>query len=399
MHTALRAGVLGMAKRIDAIALGLTSKWSQHRAIATPVLTGSIALLVLTWVWSRVAADALALARNAGDAWQTGDYLINYEGGFIRRGLIGQIILSIASDQSSVLWLAFGIQIGALAVVTVAAFALFLRTNMTAGWLALLLSPAFLLFPGLDPVGGTRKELLVLAVVALFALVARFRLPEWVLLLPCAMYPLIVLSHEMAALAAPSILYLIWFRYRGIDGRSWRRRTLFIFVTAVAVSGSLLASLFPGTTTQSEAICVSLMRLGVREALCGGPIEYLGTSSAEAFKFLASLYPSMWSYLGLAALSTLPFAALGSKIRFWWLAAISTLMLTPLYLLGIDYGRWIFFDASMLSLVLLATWQRDTRTPWKVPLVVSIAYFSLWAVPYTPGGSSAPLVVYLAQSL
>ncbi len=319
------------------------------------------------------------------------------KGGFIRRGLTGQLILTFADDQASALWLAFWMQIWALAILTMSAYILFLKTIMTCGWLALLLSPAFLLFPGLDPVGGTRKEVLALAVVAMFALVARFKLPEWVLLIPCGAYPLIVLSHELAALCAPVILYLIWFRYRELPTPEWHQNALFAYVTAVAVGGVASSIVFSGTIEQSEAICESVMELGVREALCGGPIDYLGTSSIEAFRLVASLYPSMWSFFGIAAVSLLPFAALGSTARFWRLAASSLFILLPLYVLAIDYGRWIYLGTSMLSIVLLVTWQLDTRRPWRVPFPVAIAFVSLWAVPYTPGGANSPLVAYLTH--
>jgi len=46
-----------------------------------------------------------------GNNWKTGDWLINYEGGWIRRGLIGQVLYEISAGFGvSLLWSAFFLQ-------------------------------------------------------------------------------------------------------------------------------------------------------------------------------------------------------------------------------------------------------------------------------------------------
>jgi hypothetical protein len=365
-------------------------------------LNSALAVVGVVWSISQVWRDGWGLASRAGDAWQTGDWLINYAGGFVRRGLAGEIVQRFSTDQPGTLWLVFWLQMTALAVLGIGGLVLFFRTDRSPGWLALLLSPAFMLFPGLNVVGGARKEILILAVVALLALIVRLQLRTWWLAIPFALYPVAVFSHEVGALAAPVMLYLVWSFYSTRKKASWHRFAGLTYVSFVAVAGLVVAALAPGNAQQASEICDSWVQIGVRDALCGGPIDYLKTTTSEAFDFVRSLYPGIWLYLGLAALALLPLLALGVTRRFWLLVGMTYLCLIPLFALGIDYGRWIYIATSLTSLAILATWEHETLRPWNVPEVGALAYVLLWTVPYTYGAPSMPLfnvlVAYFYQS-
>lgn len=286
----------------------------------------------------QVWRNGWALASEAGDAWQTGDWLINYAGGFVRRGLSGQIVQFFSSDQASTLFWVFLVQMTSLLVVGGAAVILCFRTDREPAWLALLLSPAFLLFPGLNVVGGARNEVLILAVVALLALVVGMQLPPWWLLLPYALYPFAVFSHEIGALAASVMIYLEWTYRRTHDSPFWQRSLDLAYISFIAIAGLMSASIAPGSAQQAAEICYLWVQLGVRDGLCSGPIDFLKTTTSEAFDFVRSQYPGMWSNLGLAALSLLPFVALGVVRRFWLLVGATCVCLIPLFALGSTTG-------------------------------------------------------------
>ena len=51
----------------------------------------TVALVVVVISFWIVARQAFGPASQGGDAWQTGDWMINYAGGLVRRGLTGEI--------------------------------------------------------------------------------------------------------------------------------------------------------------------------------------------------------------------------------------------------------------------------------------------------------------------
>jgi hypothetical protein len=57
-------------------------------------------------------------ARSATEIWNLADWLINYQGGFIRRGLIGQIIYAISGNAPNTLWITYALQATAYLILT-----------------------------------------------------------------------------------------------------------------------------------------------------------------------------------------------------------------------------------------------------------------------------------------
>src|ERR1051325_6451076 len=94
--------------------------------------------------------------------WVTGDWLINYSNGFIRRGLIGEVgrQLYYAAGVSPV-WII--VICKALCYATICLSLLLLAAKRTIGLIeiALLIWPALLPFEINDPLGSGRKEIVL----------------------------------------------------------------------------------------------------------------------------------------------------------------------------------------------------------------------------------------------
>ena len=67
--------------------------------------------------------------------YTTSDWLINYQGGMVRRGFIGQLIFSLTSTYSNTLLLLFCIQIIVALVTLWLVLKLFFSTEKTTSWL------------------------------------------------------------------------------------------------------------------------------------------------------------------------------------------------------------------------------------------------------------------------
>ena len=105
---------------------------------------------------------------NGGNGWKTGDWLINYSAGPVRRGLTGTIFLGISELGIPLLWLTYAAQVAIYAVIFALVLKLYKHTERSIFWLLILFSPAFLLFSFYDIQGGFRKEIIVFSVLLSF---------------------------------------------------------------------------------------------------------------------------------------------------------------------------------------------------------------------------------------
>ena len=116
------------------------------------------------------------IAAGGGGAWQTGDWLLNYSAGFIRRGMTGEIIFFISPTGELAVTIVTVTQFVLIATIQVSALILFLRTPRTPIWLMIVFSPAAGLFGFLNPDAFMRKEILPIAAIALMAIIFRAKL-------------------------------------------------------------------------------------------------------------------------------------------------------------------------------------------------------------------------------
>src|SRR5262249_42297614 len=146
------------------------------------------------------ATDAVGFARAAHE-WILGDWVISYAVGFVRRGLIGELLrhvgilsgVSIGSLGASSQIVSFGVMLSGL-------FWLGRKLQPEPSLLLFLVSPATLLFPLYSFDGGYRKEVLFLALlVAVGVHVTRQAVTGHgtaACLLIAAVAPVVVLAHE-----------------------------------------------------------------------------------------------------------------------------------------------------------------------------------------------------------
>jgi len=154
--------------------------------------------------------------------YATTDFLINYEGGFVRRGLLGQCLLGLADAH------VIG-PIEAIELLSVTSYLIFvcfyiiqLRAIRNIDWVPLfilLFSPALTLFPLNDGRAFERKEMLFLPSIVAHLLVYPTRNYRTYRLLSLGLVgvlgALYVLVHEgLFLLGIPVHLLLMWTRFR-----------------------------------------------------------------------------------------------------------------------------------------------------------------------------------------
>lgn len=301
--------------------------------------------------------------------WLISDWMINYQGGFIRRGLPGEVLLLISHAlHISLVPLIVVSYLFFFSVLFLAARRLAINSSRNFWVIAIVLSPAFLSFQLLHPQAGYRKEIIFLAALALFAVLQRNKTltsgqsTAYVV----AIAVIGTLSHEAIFLYLPYFVPVLL-----LSGCSYAKT--FKQVAPASIAGLLAFALcahYPGNQTTVSAMCRSLgysLSAGRVDQVCGsGAIHYLlnsrefarqETSEAIARLHYFRVYPL------LALIAALPL--IGISVHFWlgrfrkevtfiWAAfAITFLGSLVLFRYGIDWGRWIYIHIVSISILLL----------------------------------------------
>ena len=348
--------------------------------------------------------------------WILGDWLINYQGGFVRRGLVGQIIFLLSS------WLHLSPLLIAVAVALVAYLLLYWsiwKLMANSSWrlwvLAAFISPALLGF-AVAARGGFHKDVLFLASLAvLLVLLMRKDVKGWILAayiaLTCAFC---ILSHEALFVYLPYVLAALVIGMREI-----KRAAAIALIPLIFVMASFYAvTTHRGTAQTVAAICSALGKESQR--VCGGAVSqlsYTSTSARQETIDITTLYHYYRVYPPLGLLALIPIAmgfadlwktpTLRRDLKLLAVAAaVSFAMSLTLFYYAQDWGRWIYIHLFSLFLILLFLDDRrqsDIRTA--VPLGISggktrialvgallFIYATCWNL---PNYSGTPVLGYL----
>ena len=340
-------------------------------------------------------------------SYRIGDWLINYQDGFVRRGLIGQIIYRMSADGLSTIWLTYAIQCAIYILLSYYVLRLYYSTQRSKAWLLIIFSPAFIfLFPFYDPSGWYRKELLVYLplVLLLFGLRAGvLRITYiWVALI---VYILAVFSHEVASLTLIFFLYPLYSlsqqesRKESKQG-SKHQQLLYLLMmafSAVAIVGFIFSVAYPGGASAVDQICRSLSLREIDPAICGGAIQYL---SLDMHHGLREVWDKIQTrqylpiYVFLMLLSFVPIL-----LSSWWKKRIVFLILgfiflAPLFFIGMDWGRWVAIYASLIYLIVLFDSTLAPIPMRPVSWMAVILYSALWSIPHIQGAPTRLIQVY-----
>ncbi len=318
-----------------------------------------------------------------GSDWAIADWLINYTGGFVRRGLTGQLALALASLHLSPSVAILLLQYLLYAAILISVWQLLRNTRWTVWLVALVFSPATLAFQVLDPSFGFRKDILFLAELAILLLLLRRRPPVrdlWITLYLCLFSTACILSHEGLVAYIPYLVAAL-----AIALRDLRRTALCAIPVALcSLAAAALVSRFPGTLQTSQTVCRSLGYTfsTAPGTFCSGAIAYLSRDPAYARAQVLDVirgehYATLMPRLALLALLPVILAAIAlwriPSLRRDLLAVAASALLSfaasaILFVYGTDWTRWIYLHAFSLALLLLFLNDRQQREHPATPL-------------------------------
>ncbi len=291
--------------------------------------------------------------------WQTGDWLIDYSGGFIRRGLAGELTLFLSS-QTGVNRTFFVLALQTIAQLTFAwgVVRLYLAQPRTKFDLLLIASPMSLVFLINDYQAAMKKEILIyLLILLIISSTYTSEKKLWrVLVYASILYVLFGLTHEIVILGSPLILYSIFLKLadHGLSKKFWTT----VMPTWSLLSISMLVALLTPTADSSvEAICESARLTTLDENACQGAIEFLYLDSSETFNLVAQTYwvnGSVWgSLLATVLLSSIPLIFFKPRKGFFIAICFTVIAMLPAFVLALDWGRWLAVIVTGASILIL----------------------------------------------
>ncbi len=319
------------------------------------------------------------------DRWAMGDWYINYTGGFVRRGLLGQIVRQLSGGPPYISIDAWVLLIQLMCYAVMFGTVVYLTRKLPwSFWLMLLLySPATLSFTLFEPTFAFRKEILFLALLSLLAIGQDTGVTSSstmsILLVPAVI--IVVLSHEALLLYYPYLVAAM------IIGTESVRRGLFLAIPSfvTGVGAFILCIRHPGTLQNALAICSSLGESTLAAEPCSGAIVYMtrGPDLAHQdvlvsiaywhfaivmpFLFCMAMFPLVVSACALWNKQRQSNGLLLSAIACSCVAWLATM---PLFAYAFDWNRWIYIHvfSSMILLLLIAR-KRDGDSSGKHEII------------------------------
>ena len=280
------------------------------------------------------------------------DWLINYQGGFVRRGFLGEIFFQINNlFKIDILYLVVFFNI----IVIILFF--FLLYNIIKGtlfnnfFLIYCLVPSTILFTFFDPLAVGRKDYLIILPFLFYAYFIN-KLTLRIQLILVTLFITLTLTHELTFFFIP---FLFLFKSSNfLNLKSKYRNYKFEIICSLLIFFTLLSVMFLKVPFNNE-ICQSLINLNINKDICNGVIRDFTSPSTFSFKLIYrnlnylnnfnyfSQY-SIYIFLNYLPIIIIFFKSitngtLNSKFIIFFI--ISILFLTPLILLTTDWGRYL----------------------------------------------------------
>lgn len=364
--------------------LELNPALSQQTRYAFLILCGSLSYFLCNYFFSILFEK---------DSWNLGDWLINYESGLVRRGLIGQIIISLGDTFNiNIKWISFILQSITWACIYYLTFKIYTLRIREKEWLLFLLSPAFLLFPFFDMGAGLRKEIILFLSFAILAYAfARNKLSNTNILLSYLMFLIATFSHELSTLAT---IFFIFIFYRSYQLNILNAKQVLIYSAIfllTAFFAGIFSILFQGDKLIATGICNSLTTRGLDDYVCTGAIRWIGFDSQNTMQHMHERLTSRTSrylinYPFTILLTIAPLLLLrplSKQTKF--ILIFGFICFLPLYAIGSDWYRWIYIYATLTFLYILSESKVSNFTLKPINGWIIFLYLTLWSVHSTSG--------------
>lgn len=318
----------------------------------------NILFFILTLTYLPLFNYFKILNQNGGHSFMTADWLINYQFGYINRGLIGTFLISIFENGSSLLNFLTYFLVVVYLLIFYFLNKLFKKTSNKIITLTLIFSPAGFLFPIYDSQASFRKE--IIGILGLFIFISAVNTKEFkkYLLVSSFIFTIGIFSHSVNLFFIPTVLLILYIYQKSRDIFDYLAFSIpaIIFVIINLYFKQSEQKLFE----IKNNLCSKMSDLELQN-LCGyGSFDFI-TWDLNAHYLITQNFiinqnrESYYIYILFFVFSLLPY--LFEKNIFTLLKIFSLIGVSfiPLFLIAYDWGRWIhIMSICYLSIYLLS---------------------------------------------
>lgn len=286
---------------------------------------------------------------NRGHQWYTAEWLINYNYGFVRRGMFGSFFIDLPFLPIEILYtMTFFIDV-ILIIYFYTIIKLFLAKKQNTLSYLLLLSPGFLLFALTNLEYAFRKEIIGLATFSCFVYSYNSKFKKVFLYTSVFLNVVGIFSAEYNIYFLFPLLYYI-FLY---DRKNLNYYSA-LYVSPLFIYFSLYFKTITNTKNLSELICIDLKSFNYYGDFCDGAIKWLGYDFFETINTTLSFYQSSPDYIlylfyGALVLSPIFFTKIFQDNFI--LSIFFLLSFIPLFIISLDWGRHIYIIVSIFTIL------------------------------------------------
>jgi hypothetical protein len=326
-----------------------------------------------SWIYYSALCWVFSIKPNP---WITGEWLINYSAGFQRRGALGSLTL-VLSDFTSLppTFVAFVMQSSLAAATLILLFAFLVKGDTPLPIFLILLGPMGVFYFLTDPAVVGRKELILYAFALLWLgfLSKSYEKPlggareNLYIVLFTFLLIFAILTHEGFLFFVPILIWITLTHQGCITGKKlpipWKRLSPFLLSAAASVPAILLTS----SSSVGDGMCQALIDRGLSSSVCIGAIDLASSAATESLFIDAvssAIAPWLIAYFPVfVVLAAILISHLSSQNRNFGCGLTPPqrvlsffglfLLTTPIYVIAVDWGRYLSLFFTLLAMVLL----------------------------------------------
>ena len=300
------------------------------------------------------------------ESWNITEFLVNYQGGFVRRGLIGEVIYFLSKNYSLN---PYYLIVGLCAVCYFGLIVVFIRSFIEHGFSLLILPFVFFLgSPVINNFWVRKDVLIVLLYIFIIHLLQKQTILRFFILNIILCIALLI--HESIAFLAFPVIAWKWYKFSAEKQSGSSLKAILMtggkLLFPLLVFGTLF--LFPAKWDTAEKIWYSWDSFKFPSdsevALAPAAIEGITWSAQTGLRktmlatvqnFSGGVYaPFAWLFIVLGVfvmgryadklLNTGYGAGAENEVgkKFTEILVFNFICLMPLYIISLDYGRWVF---------------------------------------------------------
>jgi hypothetical protein len=327
-----------------------------------------------------------------------GDWVINYSGGFVRRGLLGQIFFSISKYfDISIKHIIFFFS-SAIYIISIHFFYKIIK-NKLDNYLVLIfiLLPSTFLFNFFDPLSVGRKEILIFFFFTFYYLnlekiLNNFKFKLFIILL----FIIILLTHELIFFFIPYLFVLKYFHNnRGMT--KFNPKDYYPEILIFLLASILILLIFNiSHLHNNKVLCDSLLEVNLTSSTCWAINDFKSKIIINSLfsYFVEKKYFINYSFYILLSIFPLFLLVLQSsnqihKKKKLFLSVFCLIFSTAFYMLVNDWGRYLNVTFLVHFLIILKFIEKDIKKEKienklikNISLIFIFIYLTSWHMPH-----------------